>query len=248
MKIRLLSDVHREFGDFTVPVMAHDADTTLVLAGDIDLGLNAKGWIKHLATRFKHVVYVLGNHEAYKQDVVELVAMWSVTELPENVHVLQNRAVVLDGVRFLGTPLWSDFFGENWRMMILAKKGISDFRGLVRYAGRKYTVEDHLRLFKEAKEFLHAELTLESELPTVVVTHWMPSLSLIDEKYIGDDYNGFYASNLDSLIPYAKVWLHGHTHESVDRMLGDTRVVCNPRGYVGQELNPNFDPFKLIEI
>lgn len=248
MKIRLLSDVHREFGDLNVPAMEQDQNSTLVLAGDIDIGLCAIDWILDLAARFKHVVYVMGNHEAYRQDLSILQARWATVPLPENVHVLQNRSIVLDGVKFVGTPLWSDFDNESYRVMQACKKGVSDFTGLVKYQNQRFTVWDHVRLFKQSKQFLQEELMAEKTQPVVVVTHWLPSWSLVDPKYVGSVLNGFYASNLDSLIPYADVWLHGHTHESIDRYLGDTRIVCNPRGYDGVELNPNFDPFKIIEI
>jgi hypothetical protein len=47
------------------------------------------------------------------------------------------------------------------------------------------------------------------------------------------------------------LWIHGHTHSSVDTYVGGTRIVCNPRGYVygnGQIENPNFDPTFTVEI
>lgn len=44
------------------------------------------------------------------------------------------------------------------------------------------------------------------------------------------------------------LWVHGHMHNSVDYRVGATRVVTNPRGYAGHEINPNFNPQLVIEI
>jgi hypothetical protein len=56
--------------------------------------------------------------------------------------------------------------------------------------------------------------------------------------------NGGYASNLSEFIldhPRIKAWTHGHMHQQFDYMVGDTRVVCNPRGYPGEvEFDDNF--------
>jgi hypothetical protein len=61
--------------------------------------------------------------------------------------------------------------------------------------------------------------------------------------------NGAYASNLDDLIldnPQIKLWCFGHSHSSVDKMIGETRMLSNPKGYKDQ--NQNFDPNMIIEI
>jgi predicted phosphodiesterase len=48
----------------------------------------------------------------------------------------------------------------------------------------------------------------------------------------------------------ARLWIHGHTHDSFDYRLDGTRVVCNPRGYAkdGANENPLFDAGFMIEI
>jgi predicted phosphodiesterase len=55
---------------------------------------------------------------------------------------------------------------------------------------------------------------------------------------------------LDELVARsgAALWIHGHTHVSQDYRIGNTRVICNPRGYAGYELNPAFDPRLIIEV
>jgi predicted phosphohydrolase len=103
MKLRILSDLHIEFADFTPPPT--DADVT-VLAGDIGVGMAALDWT-HLNFPEMPVVYVLGNHEYYRHDLALLGQMKKAAL--SNVHILENDCVVLEGVRFLGATLWTDF-------------------------------------------------------------------------------------------------------------------------------------------
>ena len=67
-----------------------------------------------------------------------------------------------------------------------------------------------------------------------------------------DDFhmNGGYVSDLSNLIldnPQIKYWLHGHTHQQVDYMVGETRVMCNARGYAGYE-ESGFDVNFTFEV
>jgi len=59
-----------------------------------------------------------------------------------------------------------------------------------------------------------------------------------------------YASRLENLICAHEpaLWVHGHLHDSVDYQLCETRVVCNPRGYLGHALNPNFNPSFVVDV
>ena len=63
--------------------------------------------------------------------------------------------------------------------------------------------------------------------------------------------NGAYSSELDEYImdhPQIKLWTHGHTHEDFDYMIGSTRIVCNPRGYIGYERRADRFELKLVEV
>jgi hypothetical protein len=82
-----------------------------------------------------------------------------------------------------------------------------------------------------------------------VVTHHLPHRRSVHPRYDGDMLSPAFASDLDHLVraPVA-LWVHGHTHESMDYFVNGTRVVCNPRGYAGSDLNLAFDPTFLVEI
>lgn len=249
MKIRLMSDLHLEFANYRIPPMEDDQNTVLVLAGDINLGLQAKSWITHYADKFRAIVYVLGNHEFYNNDIVDVINRWSVPyTVPSNVFVLTNEIKHIGDVAFIGTPLWSDFNNGDWFEVQAARSAINDFH-IVKYADQPYNPQIHMFLHDKAKAFLNASLAKTSG-KRVVVTHFLPSVSAITPRFQGKPLNSFFAANMDITIGMYSpdVWIFGHTHDSVDKMLGDTRIVCNPRGYAGHELNENFDPFKVIEV
>jgi murein L,D-transpeptidase YafK len=83
-----------------------------------------------------------------------------------------------------------------------------------------------------------------------VVTHYLPSRRSIDPAFAGSPFNPAFASRLDELVAQsgATLWVHGHTHRSADYFLGTTRVVCNPRGYHGRDVNPDFKEDLIVEV
>src|SRR2546421_11715537 len=105
MRLQILGDLHLEFGTAKVPVT--DADV-VVLAGDIHLGREGRKWARSHFTD-KPVVYVLGNHEFYRHSLPELTETLKRETDGSNIHLLENTAVEIDGVRFLGCTLWTDF-------------------------------------------------------------------------------------------------------------------------------------------
>ena len=105
MKLYVLSDLHLEFAPFIPPKV--DCDI-VVLAGDIHIGLKAIPWVKqHFAER--RVIYVLGNHEYYRQAIPKHLHKLRELARMSNVHLLENEALTLDDLVFLGCTLWTDF-------------------------------------------------------------------------------------------------------------------------------------------
>lgn len=103
--------------------------------------------------------------------------------------------------------------------------------------------EDHVR----ALRYIEHVVAEKADEKFVVVTHHTPSFASCADEYKHDTLmNGGYHSELSEFIldrPQIKVWLHGHTHVDLDYMIGPTRVICNPRGYVGYE--PRSKTFNL---
>ena len=240
MQINFISDLHLEFGPLEIEPEAGDV---LVLAGDIDI----KGrvdWINSIASKFNHVIYVLGNHEFYN-GAMDSIYKKTRERLADNVHLLENESVTIAGVTFHGATLWSDFLNGNPMSYLRCDQAINDYR-LIRAGDGKHRFKPQIAhsLHNISKVFLQ-ENVKEGD---VVVTHMAPSLLSIHEKYKNDmNINGSYASDLSELILDTKpeLWFHGHMHDSFDYTVGNTRILCNPRGYVGEELNSEFEPNAL---
>lgn len=258
MRLHILSDLHLEFARWPreVDLNAIDADVT-VLAGDIGVGLQGITWA--LSSFRRPVVYVLGNHEYFGQRLMpELLAAARAKCRGTHVHLLENDAVVIDGVRFLGCTLWTDFalFEEeerNTRAMEVAGMKMGDFHRIM--AGRRdggygrnklipFTPAMARERHLASRAWLETELAKPHDGPTVVVTHHAPSargLTYGEPSWLLD---ATYASNLDHLmgVERARLWVHGHTHLATDYEIEGTRVVSNPRGYVPEEVVGDFSP------
>jgi calcineurin-like phosphoesterase family protein len=84
---------------------------------------------------------------------------------------------------------------------------------------------------EQSRRWIEDQLALPYAGKTVVVTHHGPSARSIHPRYLGEPVNAAFVSELDGLVEKADLWLHGHVHDSFDYMVGDCRVVANPRGY-----------------
>ena len=76
------------------------------------------------------VLYVAGNHEHYDERIGRLHEKLREAAAGSNVHILENETFELDGYRFFGATLWTDFnlFGDRPTAMIVAgakEKGMS---------------------------------------------------------------------------------------------------------------------------
>lgn len=248
MKLHILSDLHLEFSEFTVSPV--DADV-IVLAGDIWTGNRAISWARKTWPD-KPIVYVAGNHEFYKHEIYETLHDLRTAAAEFDVHFLERDEVVIDGVRFLGCTLWTDFalFGEVNVPPALeyANRKLNDFR-LISILGRRFLAEDSLNIHEASVRWLEGKLLEPFEGNTVVVTHHSPSWNSVAYLYQEDVLSACFSSRLDRLMGHSKIWIHGHTHDSFDYEINGTRVVCNPQGYVfGRVENINFDSKKIIEI
>lgn len=253
MKLNILSDLHLGFGAMERP--ANDADV-VVLAGDVSRPREAAVW----ALRFdKPVIYVLGNHEFYGSSIDGAAEQLQRLCEGTHVHVLSDREVVIDGVRFLGSTLWTDFelFGDAARKaaaVAQARELIRDFSRIrTREAAEDvFTPADSAALFARHSGWLARRLAEPYTGPTVVVTHHAPSRRSIHPRFADSLLNACFVSDAPHLLgaERAQLWIHGHTHDSFDYTENGTRVVCNPRGYCrgGVVENPSFDPNLMIDV
>lgn len=247
MRIHVLSDLHTEFAPFDPPPV--DADV-VVLAGDIGVGLRGLEWAR-TAFGDTPVVYVAGNHEPYRHALPKLTDEIAHEAEGSNVHFLENRAVEVGGVRFLGCTLWTDFdlFGERVRSAASAQAAMNDFR-MIRVAPsfRRFGPGDARTMHLRSVRWLQEHLEVPFAGPTVVVTHHAPSLRSVAPARRADPLTAAYASDLEWMLTgMAALWIHGHTHHRVDYEIAGTRIVSNQRGYPDEEVG-GFDPACVVEL
>jgi predicted phosphodiesterase len=257
MQIRLLSDLHLEFSDYRydhiwAPV-EEDREQILILAGDIGVGLAAKYFILHLCQYFKHVLFICGNHEFYHNDHPKVIADWNQFEqeqAPKNFHFLNNDWRILDGVRFLGGTMWTNFNGADPIDMFAAHRMMNDFAE-IRCEGQRITPHYVVREHDRFMDFLLKKFNEEFDGKTVVISHHSPGNALKRQGHNRDKLASAYYADIEEIIGHynkADLWVHGHTHRSWNYLVNETTVLCNPYGYYGESTNPNFDPKLVLEI
>lgn len=250
MKLHILSDLHLEFATFEPPTT--DADL-IVLAGDIGSGDKGVQWARK-AFPEKPIVYVPGNHEFYGSQRIETLSSLHATGKQNNVNILDSTEFVLGGVRFLGGTLWTDFqlFGEEKKLEAIKDSQfyIQDFSAINEEGNTRFTPARSIELHEQFLAWLIAKLDEPFAGKTVVITHHLPSPQSVVAQFKTDIVSACFASELDHLFGKMNLWIHGHTHESLDYEVNGTRVICNPRGYVLYSGNENFDfnPSLLIEV
>ncbi|WP_155322351.1 metallophosphoesterase [Desulfosarcina ovata] len=249
MNLHVLSDLHVEFGEFSVADVGADV---VVLAGDTHVGTRGLRWVLDQGIKIP-VIYVLGNHEYYRDKFPGLIDEMKKEAEGTNVWVIENDMFEIGGFRFFGCTLWTDMalLGDPGVAMAVAGDRMNDYR-LIRNSktyGRLRpidTVAWHKRSVEKLREFLESG---DSER-SVVVTHDCPSIKSIPERFRSHALSSAFASNMEGLIQkhQPKLWIHGHTHDSFDYKIGKTRILCNPRGYVPSADNPEFKEGMTIEV
>ena len=218
--------------------------------------LRYRDFFQRVSFQFPHVIYVMGNHEHYhgKFDQSANIIRQTIGYLNiNNVYLLDNDTKNIDGVRFVGATMWTDCNKGDPMTQYHLEQCMNDFR-VIRVANENFrkflpkrTIEEHVK----TKSYIKAVVeSTPVEMPVVVCTHHAPSFLSVHEMYKHDYLmNGGYASDLSDLMldqPRIKLWTHGHMHQCFDYTIGDVRVVCNPRGYPGE--NNSFNEHMIIEL
>ena len=263
MKIRLVSDLHLEIGSIDLTPAGEDL---IIFAGDI--GIHTTGMMvanKVARTYDVPVLYIAGNHEYYRnrhmgldghtwegtpEDLAREADHTSVIRKGETTY-FENTCAVYEGVRFIGATLWTDmeYFGKNYLVEMAVARALNDYRAIWSKNNHPLTIEMVMERFKESFAFIKEKLAEPFEGPTVVLTHHTPSSLSVPDEYKNDHVTAGYTSRLEEFIldTQPALWVHGHTHQVFDYKLGETRICCNPRGYVGYE-ETGFNPNLILEV
>ena len=242
-RLRILSDLHLEFhrdGGRTFTASQSDPDyDVLVLAGDITTAENLRGVLGQFraAAGSRPIVFVAGNHEYYGSSVVEVGSVLTECSGADPLlHVLDNHSVLIDGQRFVGSTLWFPHSGKRER----PDSSLNDFQqieGFRRWVGQQAD---------RSAAFLRANVRSGD----VVVTHHLPHPRSVHPTYADSPLNRYFLHDVGDLVERggAALWIHGHTHRSLDYRAGGTRVRCNPFGYLRLEENREFDERLTVEV
>lgn len=248
MKIHLLSDLHLELQDFTIPDTPADV---IVLAGDIHQGAKGVEWAGREASRLgKPVIYTPGNHEYFEEELSATDQAMRKAARTHGVYFLNGDSVVIGNTRFLGTTLWTDYkassYGTIEDAMTHCQRTMAD-HSLIKIGNRRFRPEDALRLHQESLAWLQQELAFSpSSLTTVAITHHAPALQCSHPEFGRDLTSAAFISDLGDLVAKADLWLYGHTHSCFDQSIRGTRVVSNARG-CPLERTFGFQPDKVLE-
>ncbi len=262
MKLWILSDLHIESCVWDTPKPAPDYDV-MIAAGDIhDPASMGVEWLAERSNG-KPVIYVPGNHEwmaPRRSFTVQAEIMTARRHAAKHgVHFLMDEAVVIDGVRFLGATLWTDWAisGNIGAAMGFAAMAMPDHSEIfVDEFGSLLSPRQTLEWHRASRAWLEAELPKTGDWDnTVVVTHHLPHPRSVALRYKDSPLSPAFASDLSELVENcgAALWVHGHTHDSFDYHAGSTRIVCNPKGYgpkaVGAPIeNKAFDPMCVVQV
>lgn len=271
MNIQFVSDLHLDVSGY----LDLPGGDVLILAGDICEAKELRkefhqtklldrepgafpchDFFEFVVPKYKKVFMVMGNHEHYRgrfdKTYDELKSL-----LPANVTLLENECEEYEGVVFLGATLWTDLNKGDPITVYTIKNFMNDYKVVQNFYPakglyHKLTPDHTFEVHRKTKQYFKTILELNRDKPVVVITHMAPSFKSVNEKYLHDTVtNGGYASELSEFIldhDNIKVWVHGHMHDPVDYMIGDTRVLANPRGYIPWEEGNGFQPGQYFEV
>lgn len=248
MKIKYLSDIHLEFYNPNkiprlVELIKPDPECILILAGDIGYPNSSSYdiFMNYVNNNFKKVFVIAGNHEFYKQELEINETLKNLVEYFKkfnNISFLNNSIEHYEGYNFVGTILWSKISTPYYE--------INDTKMI-----KNLNIENYNNLNKVCVDFLEDKI---KDLDNVIIiTHHMPSYSLINEKYKKGDinnYNQWFYCDMDSFIDKnkdkIKCWIYGHTHSSNETKINNVPFLCNPIGYPGENYKVDFN--KIYEL
>lgn len=247
--LRVASDLHLEWvreekdRNAILPPDELDAESCLVLAGDIGAGNRLVKFITSMCERFERVLYVPGNHEYYHSKRYEI---WN-EEFKNKLSHLDNLifepgdvcAINIENVSFVFGTLWTDCNGGDPLTMMQVESCLNDFRVIP-----LFTAEKMIGIHAVEAEKIEKLLRMADPNSTrIVVTHHTPSHKLCHSKWGQTLVNAGFHSHCDKLLIEKwspDIWIFGHTHDNIRKFIGNTLCFSNPRGYPNEASGRDF--------
>ena len=262
-------------GDIMIAQDLHDHPETSYSNDNLaDLGRRQqtaqrfRDFIKRVSFQFPHVIYIAGNHEFYngKWPIGVQYLRDECAKYP-NVYFMENDCQKINDVTFVGSTLWTDMNREDPHTLYAIRNYMNDFRCITNSTREtnfrdtdgnfhtrvaRFTPDDTVEEHKAMLAFVNTAIAARPDRQYVVVGHHSPSKLSTKPQYEDDQMvNGAYSSDLSEFIldhPQIRLWTHGHTHHEFDYLVGTTRIVCNPRGYVGHEQQASDWRLMTVEV
>ena len=263
MKIWYGSDMHTEWWPFGMTILDlipnYEEFDLFIIAGDIaewrvgggETNNAMKDVIRPLLNAGKRGIVIPGNHEFYDGDYDEINEdMYNFFSKIDGFEFLQfgDLHQIKGVVDIIGGTLWTDVFNGNFLAGKFMQSRMNDraniTRGFRRLSYKDFMSENAIML-KSIDDLFKSGRLQGNGVPVIVVSHHAPSFKSLHPDFINGDpdsldnrtryINSGYASNLDAFIKSHAIdyWIHGHVHHVFDYMLGNTRILCNPFGYIG---------------
>ena len=252
MKFRIVSDLHQEFliETYYLPKMDDDKDTVLILAGDIG-NLAYKNtyedFIEKSSKQFKSIFWIAGNHEYYHANI----SKHSISKIISNFNNIHTNVLEFPDEKkvIIGETLWTDFDKRDPISMNYARSSMNDFYLIREGSSKIFSPESAFNLHIVEKNRIFNQVKKYENWTVIVVTHHHPSFQGVSKEYEGSVLNGAFYSNLEEEIKELNInyWICGHTHSYREYSIGNTKVICNPKGYQF-ERNTNFNPNLILDL
>jgi predicted phosphodiesterase len=244
------------------PELVNSSDQAAIAAGT-GLGRRQQSaqryrdFFKRCSFQFPHVIYVMGNHEFYNGKFFAGIDYMreELAKYP-NIYMLEQDTKIIDDVTFVGATLWTDMNKGDPLTMHAIEGMMNDFR-IIRNDKRSFapmSARDVADRHARTLAYFRSVLAEQHDRKFVVVGHHSPSFQSMHPMYQAQTLmNGGYHSDLSEFIldhPQVKLWTHGHTHHPFDYVIGETRIVCNPRGYEndGYSEQTGWNPNIVLEV
>ena len=214
-------------------------------------------FLKRVSDDFPHVIYIAGNHEFYHGKWARTLDVLheECAKFP-NVHFLECENIKINDVTFIGGTLWTDMNKGDPLTLHAVRDMMNDFRVIKKDLEGYTNLKPHDTVVRHRHmlDYIKNIVAERGDEKFVVVGHHSPSFQSVHEGYRSETLmNGAYHSDLSEFIldrPQIKLWVHGHTHHPFDYAIGETRIVCNPRGYEneGYSEDSGWNPNIVLEV
>ena len=254
-RLQYVSDIHLEINQIiNYESIVKPIAPYLALVGDIGHIKHSsyKPFFDYVSNEFEKVFYVPGNHEYYtdkptKENIQsnKFQTMYQLNhqmkllcDSYKNIHYMYRDSYKFDdyNVGIIGTPLWTPYFSSKNIHISQNDTMCQQFANYLHQLDITH-IDDKCRKYKN------------TNTKTIVLTHFLPSFSLIPEKYKNYPNKQNFASNSDFLFKYPiNAWINGHSHQAGFQTINKTSCRINPYGYKSQIGNNGFSNQMFVEF